>query len=224
MGKANTPAVYAVRRGRETGIFHNWWQVKPLVTGVPAEFKRFKNTEDAQAYIDAPLKRIAPEEAIRISSDGSYGDDCIGWGYVAHLGDMANEDTILHKDYGFVDCSTLPILKEMRNVAGELAAAYRGVQWARRYYKQILVRYDYTGIPGWAYKEWKAKTPMTKAWQLYASPLVEQGILFFQHVEAHVDEGNVIADALANKGRLMAKNPPEVAFLDTISISAEDIL
>lgn len=43
---------YAVKNGRETGIFHNWDACKAAVEGYPgAEYKGFIRLEDAEAYL-----------------------------------------------------------------------------------------------------------------------------------------------------------------------------
>lgn len=44
--------IYAVKEGRQTGIFNTWDECKSQVDGYPgADYKSFKNMEDAQAYL-----------------------------------------------------------------------------------------------------------------------------------------------------------------------------
>ena len=46
---------YAVRKGRDTGVFRTWAEAKPLVDGYSgAEFKSFKQRADAVAYVAEP--------------------------------------------------------------------------------------------------------------------------------------------------------------------------
>lgn len=50
--------VYAVRVGRETGIFNTWDECKKQVDGFPkAEYKSFKRLEEAQEYIGVVVEK-----------------------------------------------------------------------------------------------------------------------------------------------------------------------
>lgn len=45
--------MYAVRKGRKTGIYATWEECKEQVAGISgAEFKKFKNEEDARKYVE----------------------------------------------------------------------------------------------------------------------------------------------------------------------------
>ena len=44
--------VYAIRKGKQTGIFHSWEECKQLVDGYPrAEYKSFLTQEEAEQYL-----------------------------------------------------------------------------------------------------------------------------------------------------------------------------
>ena len=45
--------VYAVKKGRKTGIFYTWDECKEATNGYPSpDFKSFKTLEEAEAYLD----------------------------------------------------------------------------------------------------------------------------------------------------------------------------
>ena len=45
---------YAVKKGRETGIFENWAECQKQITGFSgAEFKKFKELHQAEAYLSS---------------------------------------------------------------------------------------------------------------------------------------------------------------------------
>lgn len=51
-GEMAKKKVYAVKKGKETGIFYNWDECKDLVTGYPgAEYKGFFTEEEANDYL-----------------------------------------------------------------------------------------------------------------------------------------------------------------------------
>ena len=67
------PRFYAVRRGREKGIFSSWEECKNQVVGFAgAEYKSFSSINDAQDYLDQTFsgeerpkkKKMSKEEKI----------------------------------------------------------------------------------------------------------------------------------------------------------------
>ena len=68
---------YAVRNGRQIGIFTDWNECKRLVTGYKgAEFKGFVNRDDAVAYMNGTERdeheiKQSPDTAVAYV-DGSY--------------------------------------------------------------------------------------------------------------------------------------------------------
>ena len=76
--------VYAVRKGRETGIFDTWDQCKSMVHGYKgAEYKSFATREEAQRYI-SPQKEEAPidlKHTVTAYVDGSYSKELHRYAY-----------------------------------------------------------------------------------------------------------------------------------------------
>lgn len=87
----------------------------------------------------------------------------------------------------------------MRNVAGEIAGAQAGMQYALdNGYKNIHMLYDYVGIESWCTGSWKAKNPATQAYKQFYDKAAEDLHIDFEHVKGHSGvENNEICDALA---------------------------
>lgn len=88
----------------------------------------------------------------------------------------------------------------MRNVAGEIAGAQAGMQYALdNNYKSIKLAYDYNGIEAWCSGDWKTNKPATKDYKAFYENAVKQGLkIDFEHVKGHTgDERNEICDSLA---------------------------
>ncbi|EGS20327.1 uncharacterized protein CTHT_0021530 [Thermochaetoides thermophila DSM 1495] len=58
------PKVYAVRRGKRTGIFNTWDEAKAQVEGFSnAEFKSFRSEAEAQAWLEEKNGTVPQKEA-----------------------------------------------------------------------------------------------------------------------------------------------------------------
>jgi hypothetical protein len=68
-GPRKRPKFYAVRRGRNVGIFHSWEECERHTKGIYSEFKSFNTLEEAQAYLTGPrLNFMAMRKAKPASS------------------------------------------------------------------------------------------------------------------------------------------------------------
>lgn len=195
--------VYAVKVGRQTGVFHSWADCEAQVKGFSgAEYKSFKTLEDAQAYLngDSPVKvepKVEPQagskKAVAAYVDGSFFDEFptqYGWGFVIRDGGKT-----LFETYGAGEGAAA----SMRNIAGELAAAMRSVVWAKQNNCQVYIIYDYEGIERWVTGKWRAKNDFTKAYVEFMNKHAAY-IYGFQQVKGHTgNNGNERADELARK-------------------------
>ena len=51
--------VYAVRKGKKTGVFYSWAECKAAVDGYPgAEYKGFPTVEEARAFLNKEAGRV----------------------------------------------------------------------------------------------------------------------------------------------------------------------
>ena len=124
--------------------------------------------------------------------DGSFIRGKVGYGLV-----IIQDNQNIFEDFGSVDN---PEYQEARQVAGELTAVGKVLQWCMKHaHKSITVHYDYAGIEEWAKGRWRAKQPLT---QRYAAFVASSGIkIHFNKIAAHTgDYWNEYADILAKKG------------------------
>lgn len=131
---------------------------------------------------------------VHIYVDGSFIHGKVGYGLVIlQNGKPAGEF------YGSVDNEEYVAT---RQVAGELFAVGKAVQWCKiNNIKEITIFYDYMGIECWVTGKWKAKLPLT---QRYAQFVRSSGIrIRWQKVAAHTGNfWNERADELAKQGAL----------------------
>lgn len=112
---------YAVRKGRQVGIFESWKQCKEQIHGFSgAEYKKFTSIEDAENFINytssAKQSPLMPNH-YEIWCDGSFSDEqkAAGYGFL-----IVKDNVIVYEDYGTV---TEPEFISARNIAGEIIAA-----------------------------------------------------------------------------------------------------
>lgn len=212
---------YAVKKGRKTGIYTSWDECLEQVKGYSgAVYKRFNNKEEALNFIknndetldfdDKNVKEI-DEITKKLSSmdnhlvlyvDGSSQphekDGPYGYGFLV----VKNNEKI-YEDYGG---GNNPQINQMNNVAGEIIAVLKGIQWIHKNYpnvNNISIFHDYTGLKHWVDGDWKAKNEFT---QKYASSInsfqEKEGVkIDFYKVKSHNKQKfNERVDELAKKG------------------------
>jgi ribonuclease HI len=124
--------------------------------------------------------------------DGSYIAGNVGYGLA-----IINDDVLVFEDFGSVNN---PEYLEARQVAGELMAVGKVVQWCKQHgHASITIHYDYAGIREWALGNWRAKQALT---QRYAQFMALSGLLInWNKIQAHTgDHWNEYVDKLAKKG------------------------
>ncbi len=206
--------VYAVRKGKKTGLFYSWNECEAAVSGYPgAEYKGFATEEEANAYLGVEQEIVENHTTDEITDnkllayvDGSF-DEALGKYAFGCIIITPNGETI--KEFGNGDN---PESLAIRNVAGEMLGAMYAVKWAvKNGYDNIELHYDYEGIEKWAVGEWKAKNTLT---QKYAAFMKEQQSIIriaFQKVKAHSgDFYNEEADRLAKKALTEGKGIPTI--------------
>ena len=194
--------VYAVKKGKITGVFKTWEECKAAVDGYPgAEYKGFSDLEQAQAYLGFREQPQAEEELpdegwLLAYVDGSYEDSLkkYAFGCVFLL-----PDGHIYTCYGSGDREQS---LRHRNVTGEMLGAMYAVRVAMlNGFRGIEIRYDYQGIENWVTGEWRARTELT---QKYAGAMREWSRdieIKFRKVAAHANvRYNELADRLAKTG------------------------
>lgn len=186
---------YAVKAGKETGIYTSWDACKAQVHGYAgALYKSFPSLAEANRYMEdtseAKISMAAKQDnQYRIYVDGSYCQNAYGWGFAAYLGER-----LVHTANGRGADEA-----NIHNIAGELEATIQAVQWAKaKDIQPITIYHDYIGISEWAEKRWKTNNEITKAYALF----MQQHLTWvhFQKVAGHTGvEGNELADQLAKQ-------------------------
>lgn len=187
---------YAVREGREKGVFTSWAQCKNAIFGFSgAVYKSFESEVDAREWFNGDsLTQYFPEGKNGDSSatpflvdydvytDGSYVNGQYSWAYA-----FVKDDEVVCEDS---DAGKNPAAATMRNVAGEIAAAIYAVKRAAQMEVKIRILHDYAGIAFWVTGEWRAKNEFTQA---YVKLMKEhKGVYVFEKVKGH--SGNKFND------------------------------
>lgn len=203
---------YAVKAGRNTGIFNSWEECKESINGYSgALYKSFKNINDAYEYMGwdrnagpAPdinavvtdgfgdLLIVNDDKTAIAYVDGSYNADTGFFSYGVVLFTGGNE---LH----FSDKSNDAGLASMRNVAGEIHGSMAAMKYAVSHNcTSLTIFHDYEGVAKWCLGEWKTNKPGTIAYKNYYDSIKNQVNIQFVKVKGHSgDKYNDLADELA---------------------------
>ncbi|MCM1044630.1 MAG: ribonuclease H family protein [Candidatus Gastranaerophilales bacterium] len=238
--------VYAVKKGKKTGVFLSWPECKAAVDGFSgAEYKGFSNKEEALRYLgklpeaeavgtasdlrrdkrspqeaasDLRQEELPPEGTLLAYVDGSYSDALkkYAFGCVFIL-----PDGRIYTEFGNGD---QPASLEQRNVAGEMLGAMYAAKCAMlNGYQAVEICYDYQGIEKWVTGEWRSKTELTKK---YAQTMREWGQsirMSFTKVAAHSNvRFNELADQTAKRGLTEAAGVPKIKKLEEMTAHGKD--
>ena len=211
--------VYAVKKGKNTGIFYQWEECRKAVDGYPgAEYKGFPTVQEAKSYLgvaDEGENNIPPAgetagESLLAYVDGSYDDTLkkYAFGCVFILADGR-----IFTQFGNGDKEQS---LQHRNVTGEMLGAMYAVKTAMlNGFQKVELCYDYQGIEKWVTGEWRSKTELT---QKYAKAMREWGTkiqISFTKVAAHTNvKYNELADQMAKQGLREGNGVPKVCRLE----------
>lgn len=196
--------VYAVRKGRKSGLFYSWPVCQEQIKGYSgAEYKSFPTEEEARMYLAggtsiAQLPEVETiafgPNAMRAYVDGSYNLATKEYSAGVVVLWQGEEKTFSKK-------ADDPNLKSMRNVAGEIMGAQIAMDYAVQEKADTLILYhDYEGIEKWCTKAWEAKQEGTKKYKAYYEQIAEKLNIRFVKVKAHSgDQYNEQADRLAKE-------------------------
>ena len=201
-GKMAKNKVYAVKKGRTTGIFMTWEDCKAQVEGFAgAEYKSFADMADAAEYLGL-AKNIEQEPipaGVRAYVDGSY-DAANGRFSSGVVMVRTNEDgTVKTRELSqvFDDAEAA----KQRNIAGEIMGAKIAIDFClRQGIDAVSIFHDYEGVGKWADGLWKANNPMTQAYSRYVAMARTRMKIEFVKVKAHAgNKYNEMADKLAKE-------------------------
>jgi len=198
---------YAVRKGRQPGVYTTWPSCEEQVRGFPgAVYKAFPTKAQALSFMGEshaeattglpPTGTFPTNDAIHVWVDGSclpngHGRLLFGWAYVILDGQRE-----LHRASG----NDVPVeARRHRNVAGEIQAVLRALEWCREQgIATAAIHFDYEGLASWVEGTWKTRTPFTRA---YAERVRALGMTLTWHkVQAHSGAMyNELVDQLARE-------------------------
>ena len=194
--------VYAVRKGRMTGIFMSWDDCKAQVDGFAgAEYKSFADPEDAMAYLgmSGGAAEAKLSEGVRAYVDGSYdaGSGRFSCGIVIVETDAEGNSETTELNAAFDDEEAA----QQRNIAGEVMGSKLAIDWCRaNEVKKVVIYHDYEGIGAWADGRWKANNDLTKGYRDFVADARKDMTIEFVKVKAHAgNKYNELADKLAKK-------------------------
>lgn len=187
---------YAVKKGRQPGIFTTWTEAQKVISGFSnAEFKSFTKREEAESYMtdtSAP-KLVETEETVIAYVDGSFDKRSQKYSYGVVL--IKNGQIIDELSNSGDD----PTYAESFQIAGECFGALNAIKWAiKQGYQSVIIHYDYLGIEMWALGKWRANKTVSKDYVTYFKKYSSQIDVSFVKVKAHSGiDFNERADQLA---------------------------
>ena len=188
--------VYAVKKGKKTGIFATWAECKANVDGYSgAQFKSFATKAEAEAYLGNTSKEDNPSEtdadACIAYVDGSFDAAQKAYSYGCILLYQGQRKEMSKAFFHTEDVS-------MRNVAGELEGAMAVMEYCEKnHISKLHLYYDYQGIESWATGEWKRNKPGTIRYKAFYDTLQNVQVVF-NKVKGHSGvELNEAVDRLA---------------------------
>lgn len=187
---------YAVKEGRNTGIYDSWKECELQVKGYKgAIYKSFASKKEAEDYLYGQKNEVINQDGLIAYVDGSYNIKTKEYGYGCVLIDG---NKVIGKYYGKGDHADYV---DMRNVAGEIAGSTMAIRYAiKNNYSLVCIYYDYEGIEKWANKDWKANKKGTQAYADFVEKSRKAIDIRFIKVLAHSgDTYNEMADLLAKK-------------------------
>lgn len=207
---------YAVKEGRNIGVFGTWDECKAQVDGYSgAVYKSFKTLDEAKAFIgitvqgsldknDGKKQGLGKVECIDNIScvngeavayvDGSFNVTTNEFSYGAVI---FYEDKEVHLKEKFDNEE----LATMRNVAGEIYGSMAAMQYAiDKGLKKVKIYHDYEGIAKWCQGLWKTNKAGTMAYKAFFDEAKEKIDIEFVKVKGHSgDKYNDLADKLAKE-------------------------
>ncbi len=197
---------YAVRKGRQPGVYTTWPACEEQVKGFPgALYKAFPTKAQALAFLGeslpdvtdrSPVDALSTTDAIDVWVDGSClqngeGPLYFGWAYVILDGERE-----LHRASGH---DVPGEARRHRNVAGEIQAVLQALEHCQeRGITAATIHFDYQGLASWVEGTWKTRTSFTRA---YAERVRALGMTLTWHkVQAHSGTPyNELVDQLARE-------------------------
>lgn len=210
-------------------IVNNWDECLKYVKGVKgAKYKSFKDINSAREYLKEDNKLLKkgedeyPKNCLHIYVDGSYNIDTEKYSY----GLVAVKDDIVQ--YIESGSSISESKKNIRQIAGELEAAIKSVQYAlRNGEKKVVIFHDYEGIAHHATGFWDRKEESSINYYNKMNELMSYGIeVIFVKVDSHTgDFFNELVDEKCKEKLSIQSDKVVEKYLDVnkLKVANEDV-
>lgn len=192
--KMATKKYYAVKVGKNPGIYDNWDVTKENVVGFTgAIYKSFSNYDDAVDFMSDINKECNSNNPF-VYVDGSFDSKSNAYSFGAVLV-INGVETRFKKAYPADEYSV------HRNVAGEIKGAGFVINYCiNQGIREIDLYYDYNGIEKWFTGAWKANKPISMVYQEFAKSAKDKIKVNFIKVKSHSNVYyNEIVDLLAKE-------------------------
>lgn len=185
---------YAVKVGKNPGIYESWEEAKENVVGfIGAVHKSFSNYDDAVDFMNETEKKGTSINPF-VYVDGSFDSSTNAYSFGAVLVNNGVE-TRFKKAFPADEYSA------HRNVAGEIKGAGFVINYCiNQGISEIDLYYDYIGIEKWFTGEWKARKPISMVYQEFANTVKDKIKVNFIKVKSHSNVYyNDLVDLLAKE-------------------------
>lgn len=188
---------YAVKEGRNKGVFTTWDECKVSVEKYQgAIYKSFPTLEEANNYLNGVENNednpnfLIPTAYV----DGSFNKDTCEYSFGALIF-LSDGKHVFSKKFEPDNYSS------NRNVAGEVRGASFVINYAIKHnIKELDLYYDYQGIESWYTGEWKANIELTQKYREFAINNKDVIKVNFHKVKSHTGvKYNEEVDLLAKK-------------------------
>ncbi|MBL4932433.1 viroplasmin family protein [Clostridium paridis] len=198
--------VYAIKEGFdseanikiENKIVNTWAECLKYVKGVKgAKYKSFEDINEAKRFLEEGSKLLKmgvdeyPKDCLHIYVDGSYNISTEKYSY----GLVAVRNNVVE----YIDSASAEDTSKsnIRQIAGELEAAVKGVEYAlSKKDKRVVIFHDYEGIAHHATGFWERREESSIKYFNRMNELMKLGIeVIFVKVDSHTGEFfNELAD------------------------------
>jgi ribonuclease HI len=228
--------IYAIKEGFnfETNekikdkIVNTWTECLKYVKGVKgAKYKSFEDLLSANKYLSEGSKLLKkgednyPENCLHVYVDGSYNASTERYSY----GLVAVRDNVI--EYIHSDSAKDISKKNIRQIAGELEAAVRAVQYAiKKGDNQVVIFHDYEGICHHATGFWERREESSAEYYKKINELISSGIeVIFVKVDSHTgDFFNELVDEKCKEKLLIQSDKVVEKLLMTNKIQVSSLL
>lgn len=200
---------YAVKEGRQPGIYFSWLECSEQVTGYKgAIFKSFNTMAAAEDFLQDQQTEPVNDSLPLAYIDGSFSKKNNRYGYGGYI--------FFNGRYHIIQgTGNNPDYIKERNIAGELLGALRVVfKCMDLKISEINLYCDYAGTREYITETFKAKTPLATYYKNTIDLLENDVKVHFIQVKGHSGiEGNEIADLLAKEAAGVAMRKKDIALL-----------